>query len=285
MSSRRFALLIPASIALGTMVIPAGFASCRAADTVESTGANSSPSTAAPLFADDFESGRLQGANGFEWCCRNAVVSRDIAHSGSWALKFSFGPVEPDGDPHWWTEQRFNLPGPRKELWVEYYIYYPNGREGLGSAAMKHGSRRADNNKFFRLWGGGQKAYGGNVNKVGMSTRRSGILFEYTKEGSRGTGHFDAPPAVPWQDDLGRWIQVRMYYKHVSARGAADGVMRLWKDGKLLVDFRNVNQAWSSDAPYWDSGYFMGYDNARFEATTFIYIDDVKFYYSDPGWK
>lgn len=36
--------------------------------------------------------------------------------------------------------------------------------------------------------------------------------------------------------------------------------------------------------PYTDRGYLMGYDNARFDQTTFVYIDDVKFYAADPGW-
>ena len=76
-----------------------------------------------------------------------------------------------------------------------------------------------------------------------------------------------------------------MYYKHVSAPGANDGHMTLWKDGEVWIDFPNVDQEYVSAHPYWDSGYIMGYDNSGFDRTTHIYIDDVKFYDTDPGWK
>lgn len=279
--------------AAGTALVIATAVCCGSADTatviVEPGGSN-----VEPFFADNFDNGRRNDANGFTWSGgRNAPVSDDIAHSGSYSLKFAYGPVEPDGSSHWWTEQRFSLGRQLKEVWIEYYIYYPNGKEGLGSAAMAHrDGPSSDNNKFFRLWGGGHSAYGGNSSKVGMSTRpRNGkgpegvIFFEYTRAGSSGTGPFDGPGSYPWEDDLGRWIQVRMYYKHVSRPGANDGVMRLWKDGKLWIDFQGVNQEYNRDHPYWDSGYFMGYDNSGFDNTTFIYIDDVKFYDRDPGWE
>src|SRR5690606_13498493 len=232
------------------------------------------PSTGEPFFEDDFDNGRLNSANGFTWRSSRYVDVVEI--DGRRALRFRYGPVEPNGQSHMWAEQRFDLPGQMKEVWVEYLIRYP--------ADFQHGPNTPNNDKFFRLWGGGQSAYSGNINKVGMSTRPRSIRFEYTEYGKTVTGHFTAPAAVPWENDLGRWIQVRMHYKHPSAPGSADGRMRLWKDGKLLVDFRNVNQAWNSSAPFWDSGYFMGYDNSRLSREFHIYIDDVKFFDTDPGW-
>jgi len=269
--------LVTARGAGSAMIIVASVC-CSAADTVtlQVEGQSPPPSSGSgkAFFEDSFENGRLNDANGFRWADSRYVDVVEI--DGRRALRFRYGPVEPNGNSHMWAEQRFNLPGPMKEVWVEYYIRYPSD--------FQHGPNSPNNDKFFRLWGGGQSAYSGNINKVGMSTRPRSIRFEYTEYGKTGTGHFNAPAAVPWEDDLGRWIQVRMHYKHPSAPGSADGRMRLWKDGKLLVDFRNVNQAWNSSAPFWDSGYFMGYDNSRLSREFHIYIDDVKFFDTDPGW-
>src|SRR5690606_23234725 len=89
------------------------------------------------------------------------------------------------------------------------------------------------------------------------------IFFEYTRQGSSGTGPFDGPPPTLWEDDLGRWIQVRQYYRHVSAPGADDAHFRLWKDGQLWMDFPNANMHYTPEYPYWDSGYIFGADNSH----------------------
>jgi hypothetical protein len=47
-------------------------------------------------------------------------------------------------------------------------------------------------------------------------------------------------------------------------------------------DFYNVNP--SPSDTYFRNGYFMGYTNAGFVTPTAIYIDDLKFYDTDPGW-
>lgn len=247
-----------------------------------------------PFFEDTFDGGQRHEFGGFTWSGgRNAAISDEIVYTGSHALKFSFGPTEPGGGSHWWTEQRFSLGQQMTEVWVEYMMYYPDGTEGVGSAAMCHRNNPdgPENNKFFRLWGGGHDAYGGNNSKVGMSTRLGSqpcygnIFFEYTTDGSSGTGSGDInEPRPDWENDLGRWIQVRMYYRHVSAPSADDAHFILWKDGVVQINAQNVNQDYESQHPYWDSGYILGYDNSGFDETTFIYVDAIKFYDQDPGW-
>lgn len=262
--------------------------------------------TVEPFFEDDFEGYAVgasvsSGGNArFTWVgSRETEVSDLMARSGTRSLRFRYDDVPEDS--HVWAEQRFSILGdPLTEVWVEYYLYYPDGTEGIGSAPMNHwdNPNASDNNKFFRLWGGGHSAYGGNNSKVGMSTRprndgpEGHIFFEYTAHGRSGTGPFDIgtnPNEWRWEDDLGRWIQVRMYYKHVGAPGANDAHFTLWKDGQVWIDAPNVNQDYESAHPFWDSGYIFGADNSHIATQgggeqILIFIDDFKMYDQDPGW-
>lgn len=263
------------------------------------------PPSVQPFFEDDFESydvGSTVSGGGnerFTWVgSRETWVSDLISHSGTRSLCFRYDDTPEDN--HIWAEQRFSILGePLKEVWIEYYLYYPDGTEGFGSVRMAHwdNPNASDNNKFYRLWGGGHPAYSGNPGKVGMSTRpRNGgpdghIFFEYTKHGSSGTGPFDIgtnPNVWTWEDDLGRWIRVRMYYKHVSAPGAADAHFTLWKDDQVWIDAPNVDQAWVPEYPHWDSGYIFGADNSHIGTYAggqiLIFLDDYKMYDQDPGW-
>src|SRR5690606_38987319 len=77
-----------------------------------------------------------------------------VAHSGSHSPKFSFGPTEPNGGSHWGTERRFGMGREDKDRWLEYYIYFPDGTEGVGSSRYEHSSAAGSshNNKFLSLW-------------------------------------------------------------------------------------------------------------------------------------
>ena len=90
------------------------------------------------FFFDGFESGsRAAPANGFSWTnTSNPSVSNEHAYSGNYSLRFFFR-GKPDGEDST-SEQRFTLP-PLREMWFEYFIYFPNGTEqGFESAAYAH---------------------------------------------------------------------------------------------------------------------------------------------------
>lgn len=261
---------------------------------------------AEPFFTETWESYSVGeepdgGSNGFEWVApRSNEVSDLEASEGTRSLRFRFDDIPEDS--HIWAEQRFNLGRQLTEIWVEYYIYYPDASEPYDSDEMNHWPNpepdATDNNKFFRLWGGGQGAYSGNPNKVGMSTRPDDnvgpdgmIFFEYWETGSSGTG--DGPSGSQgtfptWEDDLGEWIQVRMYYRHVSAPDAADAHFKLWKNGVLYHDLDEIDMEYHT-TPYWDSGYLLGADNSHIATQgggdqIYIFIDDIKFWDEAPAW-
>lgn len=268
-----------------------------ASDGVSQTTSNTAtatpqvPTGVQPFFSDDFSGGVIHNANGFTWGGNaQGKLSTDIAYVGTHSMKFSFGPQEPGGGSHWWSEQRFTMGRNLKEIWVEFYLYYPDGTEGF-SAPYFHKQAAPSNNKFFRLWGGTHSTEDyGRFNKVGMSTQNYGstqIGFEYTRE-IWGSGIGFGGQLIPWAhqvtDYLGRWLQIRMHYKHVSAPFAKDAVWQLWVDGVLKINNQNMDQKWDPDIQHWSVGYIMGYDNSGFDQTTHIYLDAFKFYDQDPGW-
>src|SRR5690606_23101920 len=152
-----------------------------------------------PFFEDTFDSGRTTSANGFRWTNSRYV---DVVDG---ALRFRYGPIEPNGQTHMWAEQRFSLPRRMTEVWVEFYIRY--------SKNFVHEGTR--NDKFFRIWGGDYN----NQNKVGLCTwGRNGadpiIQFDRTKpEWSSGIGPSGGPSATwPISRMKDGWHRVRMHY-------------------------------------------------------------------------
>lgn len=303
--------LVTARGAGSAMIIVASVC-CSAADTVTLQVEGQSPppsSGSGALFADDFESYSIgstiegKGGNGFRWGDGNGYqprVSSEVAHSGSKSLKFPYGPTEPSGASHWWSEQRFTLGQQVKELWIEFWIYHPRGGEPLdpsdewnrlsGSTMNRfcHPYRNPSNNKYMRLWGGAdgydkEGTWGFSANGTGNCDSSMG--HEYAHYGHGVTPGYYSSPRVSLANDAnrGRWVHMRFYNKMASGPNRADGVARVWMDGRLVIDRRDAN-SYSDRFPYTDRGYLMGYDNARFDQTTFIYIDDVRFYTSNPGW-
>lgn len=244
------------------------------------------PPSIEPLFSEDFEaypvgSAPTGGRNGFQWTgSRYAQVSSDISHSGKKSLRFAYGPTEPNGQSHMWAEQRFSHPK-LTEYWAEYYIYFPNGTEGLG-ARYEHAANNA-NNKFWTYWGPGySSAPAGNASLWGRGGGDSNVGFINVGGAWSGAG---LGPLVVGNADRGRWMQIRVHIK-IPDFGQSNGVLRLWKDGQLVT--QRLNEPCRVTSPsenYLSAGYILGYDNARFVRDTFIYVDDLKFYIQNPGWQ
>ncbi|HEX7049628.1 MAG TPA: hypothetical protein VF188_05400, partial [Longimicrobiales bacterium] len=161
-------------ILLAAALVGAG-ACADSAATAQETPVDPSQGIAGALFRDGFESGGLSHSeNGFSWSGnKNVTVTDRIAHSGSRSLQFFYEGRELDLDAH--AEQRFSLGRKVRELWVEYWIYYPDGTEGLGARYYHRDPGDVNtNNKFFVLWGGDYNQAQIDGAWMGFSTRRSG---------------------------------------------------------------------------------------------------------------
>lgn len=264
-----------------------------------STGATSADSSSggdAPLpcefFHDDFSSGDTsRSVNGFSWNNSSFAVSDAFGHGDQHALQFSFGPDASGEDST--SELRFTLGQQLDEIWLELYVYYPDGTEGLGSARYVHRDDvSSDNNKFLRLW---SDDYDSRP-KVGASTRPvddpagdSWLINEYNPVGSS-MGNFGSGGAA-WVTDRkaatcarGTWCQIRMHYV-IADVGIDNGQARWWIDGQLVYENTQLPNAAESEADnFLDRGYLMGWANSGFTDLTYVYVDDVSFCDTDPGF-
>jgi uncharacterized protein YjdB len=243
------------------------------------------------VFQDDFESGGFSRTqNGVRWS--NAVyldVPTAIARGGTHAARFR------EGDSGTWSELRFDGLANLPEVYLQYYLYLPSGAEApsVGPKAKILGTA---NDKFFRLWGGGDAGYGygaGNTtnpygNKVGASTWGDGsgadgflgAEFEYSAPGTPwGMGEGPGPIThVPFFKDAnrGRWVQVRIRAKQATSANN-DGVIQLWIDGIQVISFtslKNGNIYGVAGPTGYTTGYLLGWANNAWPAGQNVFLDD-----------
>lgn len=240
-----------------------------------------------PLFADDFESYTVGdgifggGANGFSWSPGNyTTVRNEQAFSGTKSLWFPYGPTEPNGDPHWWSEQRFSHP-PTQQAWYEFYLRIPDNFVHPRPSA-------SNNNKFFAWWGpDGYSTPGGGIYQF-WSSSVSGVI-SHINCARRGPGDPHAlyvGPNSPFitEDMLGKWHRIRIHIR-LSDFGQENGIQRLWVNDNFLLDITGDRLGANTPESNWlTSGYLMGYDNSGYPYQVDFYLDDFKIYMSDPGW-
>ena len=273
-------------------------------------GLNSDVQAQTPFFQDNFDNGKKTNAGKFRWRDATAVVVRDTnAFSGKHALQFRFGPNDIAKDA--WAEQRFDMGAYLNEVWIEYMLFVPSNfmhRNGPGPG----------NNKFLMLWRDGYAD--GTTSKVGMEydgTVTKGLVgpasairpmarlgkvdttymnmttlpaFMVGNRGPDGKTKIKQLVAIGPTHPiaLGKWTRIRFHFKLSSARLKADGVYQMWANDSLLVNAQNQ--------PFWNArsvpadasfrnGYLLGWANSGFTDRTLLFIDDVKFYDSNPNWK
>ena len=248
---------------------------------------------ATPYFEDGFESGDLKSNHdGFRWAGGQGgaggdempIVTGALARPGAKSLRFRFvgGPTSDDA----WSEQRFRLGRKLSEVYISFSLYIPGpGDAHLGTASYRHRDDPAGpiNNKVFRLW---DVDYNRSDVQFGFSTRlMPGGLSRLTREwlvrGSDGrlqensTGN--AYPEWITDQDRGHWIQVQIRGRLSRGPNADDGLIQVWKNGRLVVDQQGMHfwSDWAGANNYFLNGYLLGWANSGFDETTHLYVDDV----------
>lgn len=236
-------------------------------------GANSVP--AQILFEDSFESNDLEKIeNGFKWSSPVYTTPTEaIARLGGRSLQFTYKATDENADS--WAEQRFDLGGYYKDVWVSYDILIPDNyyhRSVPGST---------NNKGFLMLWSDDYSKPTGP--KIGpefwpnpdgsskASIRLSGVGFDK---------HFwSACPTAIELSDRGQWIKVVAHYKYATSANN-DGVAQIWKiyrDGKRKLTCDITDGAWYyPSAPGFNKGYILGWSNTGFKETTIFYVDNFK---------
>lgn len=233
------------------------------------------------FFYDGFESGNFSYTeNGVSWTGFDGDVTVqagrgvDLTHSA----QFRFLGTAPGGDAS--AERRFDLGAIYSELTITFDFYIPDGNESWGGAAYAHRNESPNNNKFFRLWPIDYSdhtkvgaSFWRNGTAPGISTTRSEWSINYGGIGEKGA----ARAAFINESDLGTWIPVKIYCKAPTA--SQDGTMIIYKNNAPIISNINTMNSYHPEYPIgWRYGYLLGWANSGFDATTYLQIDNVRFY-------
>lgn len=261
------------------------------ADNETTNETSATPAVSSAFFEDSFASGDFsKTGGGFSWGGRtDCAMQTDNPRTGTHCPRFDYTNNR-GGGVDAWAELRFNFGTNKQEIWWEYYIYFPDGTEGLGSGAYDHQNVSGpDNNKFFKLM---EQDSGSTITFLMESFPKSSPNITGTRAmwgnpedgvSSNGHGMTDVNDLVT-ESDLGNWVQFRFHQK-ISDEGGANGRYEFWKNGVQKIDETFNNEPSDYANAVMKKGYLMGWWNAGVvNDPTYIWIDDVKFYDTDPGW-
>lgn len=233
------------------------------------------------LFTDTFESGGFSTTqNGVSWGSRSNVTNQaGRGVGGSRSAQFAYAGSASGGDAT--AECRFDLGAYYRELTIKFDLYIPNGSESWGGAAYAHRGDSPNNNKFFRLWPTTYDDQG----KVGASTfaqsgfssinteyNRGSGMGEYVANGNARSNNFITSA------DLGTWMAIQIYVK--APTSTTLGTVRIHKNGSVAEMYDGITYH-STAVNGYRYGYLLGWSNSGFASTTYLQIDNVRFYSGD----
>ena len=120
--------------------------------------------------------------------------------------------------------------GPQPELWLRFYMRYQEGFRWWEGNPPGY-------DKLFRLW---THTHGGDPNVMAHlgSGNRLGVALEYSITPSQYASGKGWYPTFSDNGSTshGRWVAYEMHIKMESAPYAADGELRVWLNGELLIE-------------------------------------------------
>jgi hypothetical protein len=198
-------------------------------------------------------------------------VSDERSHSGSYALKFAFGPNAPGEDA--FKEQRFDTGRDSPEVWIEYMMYVPDNWE------IRSGEAPA-NNKLFSIWANSYSRTG-DIQAVFEYEGFDGGESDIRVLCMSGPGCDNGTKYTHVLDTTmrGEWIRIRVHVKSGPA-----GIVEFWRDDTLVYARYDYLMEFAGGNNFWRIGYILGWANSGFDEQTVFYVDSVKFYDDNPGW-
>jgi len=228
---------------------------------------------AATIVEDGFEAGNLATSqNGFKWSdSTKTSVKAGVAKTGKYSLQFYY-PANQS-----LAEQRIDLGGNYKDIWVSYDILIP--------ANYYHtaGSTSPNNKGFLYLWSGDYSnptgpGVGPNFWPMGDGSSKASI-YNWGKGLDIHYGNGTCENGVIKLSDRGKWIKIVAHYKYASSANN-DGIAQIWKiydDGTVEQACNLTKGAWYvAGAPGFNTGYILGWANAVYNQDTYFYLDNFK---------
>jgi hypothetical protein len=239
--------------------------------------------TTGSIFFDDFSSGNLgKTGNGFSWSApHNAeVISQALeltylAGGNMAEVKFSLGSVQ------------------RQELWLKFDLFIPSNY-----------NHTAGNNKaFYTLWSNSTGSSAGNDGYGNTASTEMLVGLEFNPRGDGGSAlalrvqnsamDYNASRLTLWPNgivpaDRGQWRRIICQVVLSTIPGVdpgngdgpfwwpSNGIVRVWKDGALIMDWPTANLYRPGGAPGMNRGYLFGAANGNFAQQTKFIIDNFE---------
>ena len=167
-----------------------------------------------------------------------------------------------------WAEMRFDLGQIFTRVDIHYDLFIPSNyahRDATGP----------DNNKFFRLW---PTDYG-DLQKVGASlgydAGYSKIGEDYVTAGNTSIStNVTSTNGFVTADDLNAWMAVKIVV--IAPTDSQAGVIEIYKNNVLFHSSNSVQ--YHAGTQGYRHGYLLGWANSGFTNTTYLHIDNLKFY-------
>jgi hypothetical protein len=226
---------------------------------------------AEPLFTDGLESGsKSHVENGISYSSSDRTsVSTSIKKSGTYSLEFLYPSAALGQDS--FAEQRMTYPQ-TNEIWVKYDLYIPNN--------FYHRVDSPSNNKFLAIFRTPYRSPGFQVN---WSTSPNGSggsnlgLYRY-RNGSEQTTispNGNIGNNFLTLEDRGKWVEIIAHVKVPSSSTANDGVMQMWKDGRIVTNETELNNYGGDGENHLTELYLLGWANSGYAEETRFYIDNI----------
>jgi hypothetical protein len=222
------------------------------------------------VFSDDFEAGNtskwsLDGSRTMCSATRSSIDGR-ATHAGSYMLECNW-----NGLVAWDHADSFSvavLPSwdYSSEFLVRMWVRYASDVDRVVGA------------KLMRLYPGGQT---GSMYVGGQLEKSGGPLLCAWEMIAGSSGPVAWGDGSPFAD--GQWHKLEIYVKHNTA-GATDGILRIWQDGTLKQDARNLVTA-AAGAKWYPLYLMSNWSNNpgwEHDAANHVYWDDIEVY-SDRG--
>ncbi len=216
---------------------------------------------AADIFSDSFETGDLSASNsyGFSWSdsAWTTIVTEThevfhnyktvnytkenaanfpgktwIPKTGSHSMRFRYSAGES------WSEQRFDLGTPMKDVWIRLWVMVP--------VNFSYGPT-GNVNKFFALYSDGYSQHGdGSTVWLGMERRNSvdaSLWFSYSGGNYTTSGSTNQTKPFITTSDRGRWMHIVFHVKTESSSGASDGAVQTYRRWQGEINYTKLHEA------------------------------------------
>ena len=234
----------------------------------------------APLiFVEDFESGKIDFGSAFTQSGNAPTITSEVARAGKFAMKSYLNRAESPVSKRTEVSVKAPLTHIGDELWYGFSIFLPKSFVP-GSVweivAQWHNTPNDWNDLFAR-----------QNPPLTLSTRKSDVP----------PGHWlvnavwDADPVAPngsfkidgsktW--DLGAWATNEWtdWVFHIKWSYSADGILQVWKNGEMVIDYAGPNTYNDKIGPYFKMGIYKGwkdrvtpYDNV---SERVVYHDELR---------